>query len=365
MPSPENGNWVLSPGRLHKELERTGFCQDTVDRLMEAARRALSLPDVAAKLEQIRSETLGGMRTKPHIPDHPLLPALAIVAAFPQARALHQARGIPDAVTNATLCDLGRSMEAYHAEHGIWGFDNIGWLRHHLTGGLFELGRLQYQPGTMGLPYRVYRSHRDAHLVALAVDQVSCSAEGFPQQGAGGFTTTWTADSHQVQGHFVCPESGKISPQSKDLALSDYELIADPTSHLLFVHIPKGPALGRADCDESFQKAALFFDRHFPERDWQGYGCISWLLDPELRQCLPAHSNILGFASRFLPLAVPNATGNQILERVLGVGVDPSTFQPRNSLQRAVVDHLRAGGCFRTTGGFIPRQDTPGAPPGH
>jgi len=351
----EDYGWVLRPDRLREELERTGFREEMIERLVAAAEGAISLVDARELLQRILNDAVNGVRIKPQIPDHPLFPALAMIAGFPRTRALHQARGIPEAVTRATLCDLERSLEAYRDEHGVWGFDNAPWLRHHLTGGLFELGRLQYQPGTMGMPYRVYRHRGDASLIALASDQVSCTSEGLPQRDANGFCCGLILGEHEATGHPLLSESGRISSRPVAIPLSQYELIAEPTARLLFVHIPKGERLTMADCDESLRLAEAFFSQYFPEMDWQGYGCISWLLDPELRKCLPASSNILAFASRFFPLAIPNATGNQILERVLGAGADPATFKPSNSLQKAVVEHVMAGGVFRTTGGFIPR----------
>lgn len=351
----EDGGWVLRPELLREELERTGFREEIIEHLAVAAERAVSLVDARGLLQRILNDAVNGVRIKPRMPDHPLFPALAMIAGFPRARALHQARGIPEAVTKATLCDLERSLEAYRDEHGVWGFDNAPWLRHHLTGGLFELGRLQYQPGTMGMPYRIYRHRDDASLIALASEQVSCTSEGLPQREAAGFCCGLILGDHKVTGHPVLSESGRISPKPVEIQLSHYELIAEPASRLLFVHIPKGERLTVEDCDESFRLSESFFSQYFPEMDWQGYGCISWLLDPELRKCLPVQSNILAFASRFFPLAVPNATGSQILERVLGAGADPATFEPSSSLQKAVVDHLKAGGAFRTTGGFIPR----------
>lgn len=351
----EDCGWVLRPDRLRKELERTGFREEMIEHLAAAAERAVSLVDAPELLQRILTDAVNGVRIKPRVPDYPLFPALAMIAGFPSARALHQARGIPEAVTKATFCDLERSLEAYRDEHAVWGFNNAPWLRHHLTGGLFELGRLQYQPGTMGMPYRIYRHRDDASLIAIASNQICCTSEGLPQKEATGFCCEFILGDHKVTGHPVLSDSGRISPRPVEILLSHYELIAEPASRLLFVHIPKGERLTVADCDESLRRAEVFFSQYFPEMDWQGYGCISWLLDPELRKCLPVQSNILAFASRFFPLAVPNATGSQILERVLGAGADPATFQPSSSLQKAVLEHLRAGGVFRTTGGFIPR----------
>jgi hypothetical protein len=125
------------------------------------------------------------------------------------------------------------------------------------------------------------------------------------------------------------------------------------------VHIPSGQPLTLSDCADSFQRAGNIYRRHFPELDWRAFCCTSWLLDRELWQCLPPHSNIQGFGNLFFPLATPGNNSDQLMERVLEGTPDWRTLTPKTSLQKAVLKHLHEGHRFRTTSGFILRTSEP------
>ena len=67
------------------------------------------------------------------------------------------------------------------------------------------------------------------------------------------------------------------------------------------VHIQEGASLDEKECDESFEKAKVFFKNYFPMRKFKYFTCESWLLDDTLKKFLKPGSNILKFASRFTP----------------------------------------------------------------
>ena len=77
---------------------------------------------------------------------------------------------------------------------------------------------------------------------------------------------------------------------------------------------------------------------------------------PQLRDRLPADSNIVRFLDRYRLLPAPGASAHQTFERVLGdpnISLDKAPAVTR--LQRAVLAHARAGGKWRTGAGWIPR----------
>jgi hypothetical protein len=66
------------------------------------------------------------------------------LAALPRARQLHVERGIPDDVSWATLQDVWLSIEWYRKRNGRPGFNSAFWMSQHFRGGIFLLGRLQF-----------------------------------------------------------------------------------------------------------------------------------------------------------------------------------------------------------------------------
>lgn len=121
-----------------------------------------------------------------------------------------------------------------------------------------------------------------------------------------------------------------------------------------FCHIPETGPLRPADVDASLAWAREVLPRWYPEVTAPGIHCVSWLLDPTVSQLLP-DSNIARFASRFEPWGLDSC------------GVRDATYfgfhreqpcdvaeLPRdNAFQRAIAEHLCAGGTIRITAGRL------------
>ncbi|WP_244215723.1 acyltransferase domain-containing protein [Kitasatospora purpeofusca] len=221
------------------------------------------------------------------------LATLLFVALAPLARAHHRALGIPAEVTGSTLADLGRQL-AVSRWRGRSGLGNARWLTLHFRGELFQLGRLQFQ-------------------------RTRLAAEDIPATGTGG------ADAWSLQLH-IPDHCGPLSP---------------------------------AACDRALDRAREFFPRHFPGEPYRSCHIFSWLLDPQLADHLPAGSNIVRFQRRFSPLERPDRPSvpedTNPLKFVFGDVERPLDSLPRDTaVQRALVDHLRAGGHWYVRGGRLP-----------
>ncbi|NUT45729.1 MAG: DUF5596 domain-containing protein [Saccharothrix sp.] len=188
----------------------------------------------------------------------------------------HRDHGIAEAVSYATLADLGRNLAVDRRMRGEGWPVMQSWLTLHARGGVYELGRLQYQRGdTLGL-----------HV----------------------------------------PESGPLTPQAVDASLDE---------------------------------ARAFFPRHFPDERHTMFSCGSWLLDPQLLEYLPEDSNIVRFQQRFElePYEQPEGIDAdvEVLRFVFRTLTTPLDQLPRRTaLQRAAVDHLKAGRHWRWRRGHFP-----------
>ncbi|MFB7086694.1 acyltransferase domain-containing protein [Streptomyces sp. NPDC056296] len=221
--------------------------------------------------------------------------AYVFVAALPYTRAYHQERGIPAEITRHTLADLGRNMASHRRRHGTGGVRAPRWLAHHFRGELYQLGRLQFERATIGQ---------------------------------------------------------RTAPVLRSAGLD-----AVPGEPCLNLHIPdyRGP-LTPAACDRSLGLAREFFRRHFPEEPYRAAMCHSWLLDPQLKRYLAADSNIVRFQERFRVAREDTEPADEEPVRfVFGNPCLPVEGLPRRtSVERAVGDHLRAGGHWYIGHGWFP-----------
>ncbi|MGW4440338.1 acyltransferase domain-containing protein [Streptomyces sp. NPDC004596] len=295
---------------LAEELIDLAVPLEDVDDLVRMARRVRDDPELRQSLENAVAGLvldLGEIRGGADLPDldwpaGPLqrcFPVYVLVAALPHLRRHHRERGIPADVTRRTLADLGRNMTTHRRRHGRAGLQAPRWLTLHWRGELYQLGRLQFQRAPLG-----------------------------PRTAA---------------------------------ALAAAGLDVTERTPCLNLHIPAytGP-LTPAACDRSLALAADFFARHYPDEKHPVAVCHSWLLDPQLKRYLPAHSNIVRFQERFRTAHDdPEPADTTPVRFVFGDPDLPIADLPRHTpVERAVGDHLRSGGHWYIGHGWFPFPST-------
>ncbi|MEV4728399.1 acyltransferase domain-containing protein [Micromonospora humida] len=125
------------------------------------------------------------------------------------------------------------------------------------------------------------------------------------------------------------------------------------------LHVPDAGPMSPEAVDASLDEAREFFPRHFPDERYTVFSCGSWLLDPQLRNYLPEDSNIIRFQRRFELLPYVPADGPdadvEVLRFAFRTLSTPLEQLPRRTvLQRAIVDHLAAGGHWQWRHGRFP-----------
>ncbi len=322
-----------------------------------------------------------------HAPGLPaLFDAVVLLSGFRRLARDHRRRGIPREVTSATLRDLELWIEHYRSTHGRWGFTESAWLALHVTGRIYQLGRLQFEPHPVELPFAVFRpragratgSGAPAIVVeggrALRPDGQFADADGAAGTGAadarapGAVPDTWRsrfdADGAGWRGAPV-GAAGTIARATLDLPRTEWDLAALRGDPALAVHIPatgpfNGPLAPEA-CAESLRRAIPFFERHLPETRPRLLTCASWMLDPQLARFLAPETNLVRFQRFFRLVPVPGADDRQTLERVFGGPVPDWTKAPRDtSLRRIIADRAAAGQRWRTGGGLMLPEDARG-----
>ncbi|SDN89533.1 hypothetical protein SAMN04487981_107199 [Streptomyces sp. cf386] len=286
---------------LAEVLLDLGIPHEDINDLVRMRRRVTDDPELRQFLERSVDELVRGMGEVGGPVDLPDLdwasgplqrcfPVYVFVAALPATRAYHRECGIPSDVSRRTLADLGRNMAVHRRRYGRAGVQAPWWLIHHFRGELYQLGRLQFERSRLG------------------------------ERTAAG-------------------------------------LDVGPGSPCLNLHIPDfhGP-LTPAAVERSLALAREFFPLHFPEECYRVVTCHSWLLDTQLRKYLPEDSNIVRFQERFrIARAETEQADTEPVQFVFGDPELPVEGLPRRTaVERAVGDHLRAGGHWYVGHGWLP-----------
>ncbi|NUT34116.1 MAG: DUF5596 domain-containing protein [Hamadaea sp.] len=125
------------------------------------------------------------------------------------------------------------------------------------------------------------------------------------------------------------------------------------------LHIPESGPMTPEAVTASLDEARAFFPRHFPDERYTEFACGSWLLDPQLLEYLPEDSNIIKFQRRFElePYEEPEGLDAdvEVLRFVFRTLSTPLDRLPRRTvLERAIVDHLKAGRHWQIRRGTFP-----------
>ena len=225
---------------------------------------------------------------------------LVYVAALPRLRQLYARRRIPLAVARATLADLEWWMRQQHRAGGTWGLPRPGVARlsHHrpaLFAGAASVRvvplspavshpappehRPGDRPGQRRRPFSARRPvrKRRRHTARLPHLDRAIPAAGRP--------------AHRPSGGSACPRAC----QPVELDAAQWHIALEAGDPVLSVHIPATGRMDHAACTDAFGRALRFFRRHFPDHPFRAFTCLSWLMDPQLADCLPPRANLVSF----------------------------------------------------------------------
>lgn len=297
--------------------------------------------------------------------------ALVSLDLVPRLRALHGARGIPEAVTRDTCHQIWSFIDNYRrgrgGRFGMFGAQ-LSWMRKYTRQPLFRLGRLEFwlRPFDNLYPLHVYRHRRTGATVALAGDQARFTDDGFrnevPADGAApadGWTARLVLGEREVRGFPITP-MGKCLRREIALPLADWACVLQPGDATLNLHIPAGGNLTPAACADAFRQAPAFFARYYRELAAPAsITCGSWIFSPLIEEILPAESNLVKLLREVHLFPIPSGPDDGLWFIFFQDKFDPATAPRDSRLQCAMLDYLAAGHRWRTGAMFLLLDDLP------
>ena len=294
--------------------------------------------------------------------------AASFLLAFPilhhveDIRTFYSKRGIPETYLRELMADLSRWIETYaDRTRGLAGFAEVAWLREHISGRMFQIGRLQFQPSTWHTPWTLLRNARgEFALIAHGGDKVAqngqfASCLGVNPDGARNIAYEERPDG--FFGHRALAD-GSLSLEPEFFPASEWTRHIAPGEPTINIHIPSGSPLDPEACRASVRDAQVFFKTYLP--DWpiahaKAMVTGTWLLYPDFQKILPKNSNIVEFQRLFLLFPMRSMDDHQFYERAFvpeGRSITRDKLHTR--LQVALFDHISLGHIPLEGGGVIP-----------
>lgn len=124
--------------------------------------------------------------------------------------------------------------------------------------------------------------------------------------------------------------------------------VLNEESIVIDTHIPRGRTpLNEEECEKAYKQAAEFFKDQLNGEC--AFVCDSWFLFPENKTIMSPNSNIYKFMSRYDVIESKIDKNRGLLWRVFGTEEkNLSRLTATNSLQRAYLEHAKAGGKLGT-----------------
>lgn len=294
---PEGIPYLLEQAYLEEAADICGLNQEAKDVFLKEGAALRESRDATEHLWHCHWMMNNLSKIPEDTPGPDFFLSIAVLGKLPETMAYYKCRNIPLQILRNGASDLEIWAHDCHDKHDKWGNLHPYWVKNTFDCRLFRLGRLQFEPRAW---------HEDNKLIRNAsgkLEFISLDAE----------------------------ESSPVIMKKGDMYLN--------------VHIPALAPLDYEECRKSLADAKDFFKKYFPEMTLCCSRCCSWLLDRQLKHCLPQNSNILRFQTLFED--APKADGKsdrQHRERIFGDPDIPIEKAPRNtSLQRNFIACLEKG----------------------
>jgi hypothetical protein len=275
--------------------------------------------------------------------------------------AIHKSKNIPRDITVATCSDVGsRVLISKQFDDGKIGISTncLNWLRNHVAGRLFQIGRLQFHIIQFSKPFRVYRHIKKPDYKIVAEPGLRFNEKGF-FDGAGfklspnGWNSELTQNGKEITANTVDGALGMVKQKKETFSLDEWIQVLNNDSYVLNTHIPRGPKITTKSWFDSISRSFDFFENQLtPGIKVDAAVCSSWMLEPTLREILPESSGLVTLqnAVRKFPWNTTSTTCG--LYFIFGdADIDINSAPTDNTLRKGIVDHIKNGGIL--TGGCM------------
>lgn len=292
-----------------------------------------------------------------------LFPVLAHVRPFTRELA---ARGIESHVIYDTLTFFRENIKESSERVGKPCFDEEAFsiYRAFIYTDFLWIGRLRFEihpdsnrnvkafadtKGTVCLLMCDTILHASGHILGT----IGCGDEN------GAFDADFCETEEYYEGYAVDAKTGLAENTRTRLSKKDWKLIYQPGDTVLTVHIPATGKLLKEDCDAAYESARRVFSRCYPEYDFKGFVCNSWLLCPAMATFLDKKANIVLFQENYHIFPSKNMAQDVFLwvfnQSVSSAEqVDFARLSEDNTMRRGIKKLLLEGMYIHQFNGFIP-----------
>lgn len=268
----------------------------------------------------------------------------------------YERRGMPFDIISDTLQAMEKEMDDYYTMMGRVGMRRyVGWYGNWTSLRLISIGRFQFRIWKHTAPNRVYKKGDDYKIL---MDEVWMHKKGmfFGSSGQTDEEGKYYAEIKEEGGAvigYAANELGEVDPEL--CRLEGYEEVLRKGDDVLDVHIPADLPLTPEICQASYERAKEVLSKCYPECNFKGIVCHSWMLEKRLESITGKPSNVTKFMDAYYGYPL-KSSGGGVYSFVYKIPAPlPADQLPENtSMQKAIKKFLSEGNYFYEKGGFMP-----------
>ena len=224
---------------------------------------------------------------------------LLAMSSLPLIAKTHRRMNLPETFLAPTATWIGGTISSYAAAHNNIPGHTLGqtyWLRLHIDGELFRIGRLEYLLGNWldCLPAVYIKDKKEIKILCRdnwKYDCNGCRFDSLPEEPA--FTARLSVSNGKITGTAIRPDGTPDHEHVEVLDQSQWHELCAPWELIPSIHIPGGGDMSWESVKSSMLEAREFFRKYF-NTDVKAFVCNSWIFNPVWQQELP-DSNLADF----------------------------------------------------------------------
>ena len=238
-----------------------------------------------------------------------MIQGLALMSTVSYTYKNLKARNISEDIIKNALILLECGVSEYAKRHGgEIGYNLIDWFQLTVDGKLFRIERLEIELDVKFFTHAVVYKNKNGDEIALCEGYrihksgyVLGSKQCDDEEGSFEANITETEDSWIG---YTFDEKGRVKKETVTLDKSEWSIALKPGDPVIGVHIPPIGSITPEWVDLTLEKTRKFLAKYYPEYEYKGFTCHSWMMDPQLIDMVGENSNIAKFQRRFNVLGV-------------------------------------------------------------
>ncbi|MBP1964118.1 acyltransferase domain-containing protein [Paenibacillus aceris] len=268
----------------------------------------------------------------------------AALQRLPLTEQKYSERGLSEELFVETLRDIGVWVQNAYNLVGYYAIRNFSWIWRHLEARMFRLSGMQFMATKFSGVVKGFYNAKEDRFLLLCSEGMELRANG-DMQGVckkektnDGFVTKYEETEDYFIGNPITPIGKGLNKQVK-LKKDEWKKVLDKDDTMLEIHIPRDTSFDMETIKDTYRQAKEFYATYFPEVEYKGMVCHTWLFTPQLREMLPPSSNIVKFQQQFY--LYPTAGSVRFLWNfVFNELTEVKDAKPDTSLRKKVLNYL-------------------------